>query len=61
MRIKIFEHISKETLAERVNGFLDTLAKSQYVDIKLHVDEQVNPDWEEISPTYFIMVIYNEN
>lgn len=28
------------------------------IDIKLHVDPQVNPDWSGVVATYFAMLIY---
>ena len=57
MKIKIFEYRSKDTLEDEVNAFIRTGCQS-VKDIKFHVDEQVNPDWDGIYPTYAAMVIY---
>jgi hypothetical protein len=31
------------------------------LDVKLHVDPQVDPDWNSVFPTYLAMIIYKED
>jgi len=58
MQIKMFESFIREKLEAAINVFLDELNTDQVVDIKMHCDPQVDPEWEGILPAYVAMVIY---
>lgn len=58
VKVKIFEEYRRDTLEEKLNQFLnEEMDELDLIDIKLHVDPQVDPDWN-VKPTYLAMVLY---
>lgn len=58
VKVKIFETSNRQKFEDAINHFLnEEIEDCDLIDIKLHVDPHVNPEWE-INPTYFAMVLY---
>lgn len=54
IRVKFFENPNLDKLESQINRFIQ---EQEIIDIKIHVDPQVNPEWD-VYPCYFAMVIY---
>lgn len=59
VKIKIFESAHSHQLEAMVNVFInEEVAGCDVIDIKFHVDDQINPEWEGLTPMYVAMIMY---
>lgn len=59
IKIKFFENGDPDRMERQMNNFLsDGDVVKHVVDIKVHVDPQIDPKWEGVCPCYFAMVMY---
>lgn len=59
VKVKIFETSKRQDLEDKINQFInEEIEDCNVIDIKLNIDQQVDPEWIGAYPMYVAMVMY---